>query len=248
MEKEELSDSPETLARLYYERGESMSEIGGRVGVTRQAVANWMDKYGMERRGLKESHRSDTPDLLLNPERLRTEIVDKERTREEIAESVGVTQPTVTRWAQIHGITATPNKPESVTVQCDQCGSEIQRQPHRLESGKRNFCDDNCRGDWNSTHKTGENNPNWKGGDAEYGESWTQTRRESVRKGDGFSCQVCGVTQASHIDQWGEKLHVHHIVPARDFDDHEPRNDMDNLISLCRPCHRRWEGIPLRPQ
>jgi len=54
--------------------------------------------------------------------------------------------------------------------------------------------------------------------------------------------------QADHTDEFGEKLHVHHIIPARQIDDPEERNGMNNLICLCRRCHGVWEEIPgLRP-
>jgi predicted HNH restriction endonuclease len=40
---------------------------------------------------------------------------------------------------------------------------------------------------------------------------------------------------------------VHHITPIRDFDTPEEANTLDNLITLCEPCHAQWEGLYLRP-
>ncbi|WP_083893991.1 HNH endonuclease [Haloferax mucosum] len=70
----------------------------------------------------------------------------------------------------------------------------------------------------------------------------TATRR------DQFRCQDCGVTQPEHIKKHERKLDVHHIVPARQFDDPGKRNAMDNLVTLCRVCHAKWERMSgLRP-
>jgi predicted HNH restriction endonuclease len=55
------------------------------------------------------------------------------------------------------------------------------------------------------------------------------------------------MAKADHLTEYGERLHVHHIIPARQFDDPEPRNAMGNLITLCREDHAKWEGVPLRP-
>lgn len=91
----------------------------------------------------------------------------------------------------------------------------------------------------------------WNGGALDYGEGWTEPKREAVRERDGRVCQNpgCGRTQEEHLEMFGEKHTVHHIMKARTFDDPIERNDMSNLITLCRnPCHRYWEAMsPLRP-
>jgi len=91
----------------------------------------------------------------------------------------------------------------------------------------------------------GELNHNWRGGFRDYGEGWTKQKRESVRERDNYECQSCGLEQSDH----NGALHVHHIQRARDFDDPEKRNSMENLIALCATCHKVWEQMsPLRPQ
>jgi len=91
----------------------------------------------------------------------------------------------------------------------------------------------------------GEYHHNWDGGPAPYGRGWTEPKRRKVRERDDYECQSarCSMTQAEHIDEYGQKLHVHHLHKARDIDDPEERNKMDNLITLCRDCHARWEKI-----
>lgn len=90
---------------------------------------------------------------------------------------------------------------------------------------------------------TGEDHWSWNGGTESvyYGANWTE-QRDAARERDGHECQICG-----HAGD-GRALDVHHIQPLRSFDTPEAANALDNLITLCRPCHRRWEGIPLRPQ
>lgn len=138
----------------------------------------------------------------------------------------------------------------SETVECHYCGSKLQRAEWQLETRKRHFCDGDCRGKWFSEtgFVAGENSPRWKGGPAKYGKGWSEEKREAVRERDDRECQVCGLTEDAHLEEFNRKLSVHHIIPARQFDNPEERNSEDNLLSLCLPCHRKWEGIPLRPQ
>lgn len=97
--------------------------------------------------------------------------------------------------------------------------------------------------------KRGEEHPNWEPDTTDrYGSGWTVKKKREVRKRDGYECQVCGLSQQEHLEKLGARLNVHHIIPARKFDDAEARNSPDNLVTLCRSCHSKWEGIPLRPQ
>lgn len=46
------------------------------------------------------------------------------------------------------------------TVECDACGGEIRRKPSQIND-THNFCDRDCRADWQTVHQTGENHPNY---------------------------------------------------------------------------------------
>lgn len=61
--------------------------------------------------------------------------------------------------------------------------------------------------------------------------------RERIRERDSNTCQICGLGE----DDLGRKPDVHHITPRREFDDVTKSNTEDNLIQLCRPCHRKAE-------
>lgn len=94
----------------------------------------------------------------------------------------------------------------------------------------------------------GEDNPNWKGGyEPYYGPGWPRKRR-AARDRDDYQCQSCGMPESEHVEVHGAQLSVHHIQPRRKFDDPSEANELANLVTLCMSCHKRWEGIPLRPQ
>lgn len=135
-------------------------------------------------------------------------------------------------------------KPDAV-LECEYCGGEFKSPPSIAY--RRRFCSEPCR------HKalSGENHPRWAGGHVDYGPGWDEEKREAVRERDGRECQHCGKTEAEHLEQFGEKHHVHHIQKARELvDTAYDQNDVENLITLCRkPCHPIWERMsPLRPE
>lgn len=80
-----------------------------------------------------------------------------------------------------------------------------------------------------------------------YGQNWHEQRQQALER-DNYECRVCGLTEEQHQAAHEQSLHVHHIKPLRTFDDPEDANTLDNLVALCKGCHNRWEGIPLRPQ
>lgn len=78
----------------------------------------------------------------------------------------------------------------------------------------------------------------------DYGDGWDEKKREEVRERDGYECQHsgCEITGQEHKDRFGERLTVHHLVPANEFDTPRFRNDVRNLVTLCRLHHRTWEA------
>ena len=77
----------------------------------------------------------------------------------------------------------------------------------------------------------------------DYGPNW-QAQRRRVRARDGYRCTQCGRPEAP-----GQQHDVHHLVPFRTFgympglnQHYEEANQLDNLVLVCRTCHRRLEG------
>lgn len=102
-----------------------------------------------------------------------------------------------------------------------------------------------CSRDCYSTHSSligkmsGKNNPNWTGLSDKhkrkkyYGPDWLTQRRAS-RKRDDYTCQECGIKE----DAYGQELSVHHIKPFVLCEDYLEANKLENLLSVCEPCHR----------
>ena len=76
----------------------------------------------------------------------------------------------------------------------------------------------------------------------EYGPNW-QTQRAAVRARNHYRCSVCGAAEPP-----GREHDVHHKIPFRTFgyvpgvnDFYLQANRLENLMLLCRTCHRRVE-------
>src|SRR6266566_7066162 len=53
---------------------------------------------------------------------------------------------------------------------------------------------------------------------------------KEVLERDKYQCQKCGR---------GEDLELHHIIPVAVYE----MDIIENLITLCRPCHSEWEHV-----
>lgn len=94
----------------------------------------------------------------------------------------------------------------------------------------------------------------------DYGPNWEQ-QRSAARARDGYRCQQCGKEEPSPISRSSEMARqrgregvrgrhhdVHHLTPFRAFgyvpglnENYRPANELANLVTLCRACHRRAE-------
>ncbi|GAB4578784.1 MAG: hypothetical protein Fur0022_15210 [Anaerolineales bacterium] len=74
----------------------------------------------------------------------------------------------------------------------------------------------------------------WSSDPNQYGPTWPRAR-EAARARDGYRCQLCGIPER------GRSHDVHHKIPFRQFASAEEANRLDNLVTLCPPCHRRAE-------
>jgi hypothetical protein len=92
----------------------------------------------------------------------------------------------------------------------------------------------------NNSIRRGENHYNWKGGNSKRIDRFEDPRynewRNLVLERDGYRCQKCQ-------KQFGRSeigIHAHHIKSYKEFPDR--RFDVDNGITLCKPCHMLLHG------
>ncbi len=119
---------------------------------------------------------------------------------------------------------------------CATCGCDFGTalSKDRKWRAKGRFCSTECW--YNHIRAHPELGPSWRGGSHPYyGPIWDKQAR-AARKRHGNVCQHCGKHQEKPL------LHVHHVEPLREFDSWEKANDLINLISLCRSCHRKAES------
>lgn len=137
---------------------------------------------------------------------------------------------------------------ERQECECLSCGATLFRQHSQVKNHDEHFCDDTCMGEYESDVYSGDGNPRWIGGYTDYyGEEWPEQRAAAMQR-DGEQCQGCGTDRETHRREVGSDLHVHHIQKFATFDDSAEANRLDNLVTLCRECHQRWERhSPLRP-
>jgi DEAD/DEAH box helicase domain-containing protein len=74
----------------------------------------------------------------------------------------------------------------------------------------------------------------WTNDPNDYGSNWPAISL-TVRRRDGFRCQVCGLPESDREHD------VHHKIPFRAFASAAEANRVENLVTLCRADHRRAE-------
>ena len=122
---------------------------------------------------------------------------------------------------------------------CDYCGKSIFRTETVYNSHKNHFCSKDCEYAWRSETFRGENSPFWNPNLSEEdrinGRNIPKYKEfiNNTYKRDNYTCQCCG-------DDKGGNLVVHHLNGYNW--DVENRTNIDNGITLCEDCHRRFHN------
>lgn len=58
---------------------------------------------------------------------------------------------------------------------------------------------------------------------------------------DDYRCVSCGMTDDEHRDRYGRSITIDHI-DGEGRNSKNPNNDLDNLQTLCLPCHGRKDA------
>jgi len=253
------------LREQYVTQQKTTAGIADECGCSQAVIVKWLRKHGIESRSRGTG---DKDGKYRDKGWLREKYIQEQMSTLDIAEECGVCTDTIRRWLINNDIPRREAKPriENIVTDMRLTDSEWLREKYVKEgmTAEEIVEDLNCStkpvyywlnkhgiearspGDWDIPDMpTGKDHPKWNGGPAPYGPGWTRSKKRTVRERDNHTCQDprCSVTQADHLDKYGRKLDVHHLRKARDVDDAEERNAKENLITLCRDCHRRWEKI-----
>lgn len=127
-------------------------------------------------------------------------------------------------------------------LNCSYCETVFYRSPsNRLRRGFNQYCSRKCMADAFVGRSVGDKSPRWAGGwEPYYGSNWPNQKAEA-RSRDGYVCKRCGKSES----ELRRGLDVHHIRPFRLFGriGYILANDLSNLVSLCKDCHRWAERI-----
>lgn len=117
---------------------------------------------------------------------------------------------------------------------CRVCGNEFRRWTDTAV-----YCSRVCMTADYRERNTGAGNPAWRGGKWKYkGRSWAAVAERVIER--DRVCADCGT---------GERLIAHHLIPQRFWLDLDRANELDNLLTLCSPCHVKrpehyWVVVP----
>ena len=142
-----------------------------------------------------------------------------------------------------------------VELTCEWCGTSYSRAASNAEGSR--FCSKECQSaaqsvefsseDWHLQGVRGADHPSYEGSDEYRGTNWPE-QREAALERDDRQCVNCGLSMEEHIERHGCELHVHHIDPIGNYDVVEDANTLDNLLTVCRSCHSKVEGLSVSPE
>ncbi len=122
-------------------------------------------------------------------------------------------------------------------IKCEYCKKNIERYKSHIHSDII-FCNNKCKGEWQSINLIGSRNPKWRGGWKKYyGGNWDE-QKNKARLRDNCICQICKTKEN------GKAHDVHHKIPFRIYGlkRYKEANDLSNLITLCNCCHSKIES------
>jgi transposase len=260
---EEINNA-QWLKKKYQDEQLSCQDIADELGCADDTVLRALNRHGIETRELSEAVKIGQRKRFkkLDEDWLRQEYVEKEKSTKEISEGVDVSAATVRRWLRRYNISVRNHQealvakrsPDDLTdekflrelyLEEGHSTLEIASQVGAHPTTVSNWLD---RYDIEARSLKGEENPHWIEEETDYGVGWNEEKRQQVRKRDSFACQRCGISESEHLEKFDQVLHVHHIIPANQFQEATKRNEINNLLTLCMSCHRKIEKLaPLLP-
>lgn len=240
----------EWLWQQRWVRGRSEYDIAEEIGCTRPAVGYWLKKYNIGGR---------VHPWVLDAEILHDLYIRRDNKMHDLANMLNVDRSTLAKYATKHDA----NK--DVHRGGDGLKWAIPYIRDEYEKGRsvKSIGEDlgatyygilRVMDMWGVERRkpgnlSGEEHPQWSGGVVDYyGPNWF-TQRNRARGRDNYTCQRCGVNESEQSMQ----LDVHHKTPRSHYVDgggevdYEEMNRIENLITLCRSCHKTMERWPIQP-
>ena len=237
--KGKIVPTTEQLYEMYIDNADTLTTIGDRYGFSAGTVSRWMDKAGIKRRTLSESHMYGK--YRPNKDELHRLYVEEFVSITKLGEMFGYCTGTIYRWLVADGI---PIRPQAVTRRGGRVrpDKELLYQMHikdcmplmeiaKVFETNRTTVRNWLRADGtefvpippsDGTHKQ------------VYCAKWTKSLRESIRENYGRKCFLCGKTEEEN----GSKLSVHHVNHGKmcmcSYD--------CELVPLCKSCHGKVEA------
>jgi len=233
------------IETLYFKKKLSLAKIAKRLGVSTPTVANWMNKYGIERRSISQAltGRKLSKEHALkvrknidkaNTERSKNGVIPQERERlREIAKL---------RKGYKH------SEDTKHKMSLAHLGKKMSDQARRAMSETRKG---NIVGPQHPLYGVerpdmkGENNLNWNGGITPlyrkiYLSAHYKKWRQDVFTRDQYQCTACGNKkglEADHIKQFAIIVYENNIQSVDDARKCEEMWDIENGRTLCKHCH-----------
>lgn len=243
------------LHQKYVEEAMSTIDIAKEIGSSASTVGSWLRRHDIKVRETQQTWDLKRPDGLMDEEVMYDLYHNQKMTTYEIADHFDVDQHTVCNWMDQHGIERMmrsydhPNTPDELR------DAEWLRQKHIEEKLNITEIAEMCEvhrvtvRNWMHRHDIepqgleGEYSANWKEGPQlkrNYGSKWYRFA-EKARKRDDYECQRCGINQSEYKQEHGVALDVHHVKAVDTFRHPRKAHTLDNLVTLCRPCHTTVE-------
>ncbi len=120
-------------------------------------------------------------------------------------------------------------------VQCSYCGHNLLRAAWEISRHCKYgpFCNHVCLGYWLAKNLVGKKSPNWKNAKSWHYLGRWKRQRQLAKQRDQFTCRKCHRSYPAKSNA----LVVHHIVPYHHFKIPNHAHALNNLLTLCRPCH-----------
>jgi len=216
----------ETLREAYFDL-KTVSKVAEKFDVSRPTIKKQMEECGVKIR------KGDPTSDLYDAEKMRQYYEEEGSVagvRERLEYNTG--QGTIIEWLEKHGVERDMRhgaRGKRVKVACAHCDKTEIVYESTLGDGSH-YCSQSCMAKAFELPKI-PGRP-YRGG-------WKRIRKQ-IRERDGV-CQKCKSDPDS-------TLHVHHIVPVREFETAEKAHDPDNLVALCSTCHVKMEMLSEKAQ